>query len=327
MNQENLLNKIRQKDAKAFTHGGKFHADDIFSSALLLYLNPEIQITRGNQVPEEYDGIVFDIGRGAYDHHQKDSRVRENGIPYAAFGLLWEELGTEILGEELAEKLKKYRHGLLLLYFPFYLAAFAYLEKKVPDKVHIINCAIDQYIPFVEVFIIPYLLWFAYVAVAGIYFFFKEKESFCKWMYFGMIGMTIFIIVSYLYPNGLELRPETFTRDNIFVQLTKMIYSMDTPTNVLPSIHVFNSMAVYFAVKNSPKLKNNKAVRTGAFVMTSLIILSTMFLKQHSVVDVLTALILSCLSYDFIYNERTEKIRDGLEELKFRRKRKEFSKY
>ena len=77
MNQENLLNKIRQKDAKAFTHGGKFHADDIFSSALLLYLNPEIQITRGNQVPEEYDGIVFDIGRGAYDHHQKDSRIRE----------------------------------------------------------------------------------------------------------------------------------------------------------------------------------------------------------------------------------------------------------
>jgi len=84
---------------------------------------------------------------------------------------------------------------------------------------------------------------------------------------------------------------------------------------------------IRFAVKNSPKLKNNKAARTGAFVMTSLIILSTMFLKQHSVVDVLTALILSCLSYDFIYNERTEKIRDGLEELKFRRKRKEFSKY
>ena len=115
MNQENLLNKIRQKDAKAFTHGGKFHADDIFSSALLLYLNPEIQITRGNQVPEEYDGIVFDIGRGAYDHHQKDSRVRENGIPYAAFGLLWEELGTEILGEELAEKLKKYNQKVTFL--------------------------------------------------------------------------------------------------------------------------------------------------------------------------------------------------------------------
>ena len=102
MNQ--LLEMIRQKDASAFTHSGKFHADDVFSSALLLYLNPEITITRGNKVPEDFDGIVFDIGRGRYDHHQKDSRIRENGIPYAAFGLLWEDLGCEILGDELAEK-------------------------------------------------------------------------------------------------------------------------------------------------------------------------------------------------------------------------------
>ena len=102
MNQ--LLEMIRQKDASAFTHSGKFHADDVFSSALLLYLNPEITITRGNKVPDDFDGIVFDIGRGRYDHHQKDSRIRENGISYAAFGLLWEDLGCEILGDELAEK-------------------------------------------------------------------------------------------------------------------------------------------------------------------------------------------------------------------------------
>lgn len=99
-----LLELINQKDAKCFTHGGKFHADDVFSSALLLYFNPEIEIHRGNSVPEDFSGIVFDIGRGQYDHHQRDSRVRENGIPYAAFGLLWEELGAEILGEELALK-------------------------------------------------------------------------------------------------------------------------------------------------------------------------------------------------------------------------------
>ena len=102
MNQ--LLEMIRQKDASAFTHSGKFHADDVFSSALLLYLNPEITITRGNKVPDDFDGIVFDIGRGRYDPHQKDSRIRENGISYAAFGLLWEDLGCEILGDELAEK-------------------------------------------------------------------------------------------------------------------------------------------------------------------------------------------------------------------------------
>ena len=100
----NLLNKIHQQNATAFTHSGKFHADDVFSAALLLYLNPEITITRGNRVSDDFEGIVFDIGRGRYDHHQKDSRVRENGIAYAAFGLLWEELGAEILGEELSDK-------------------------------------------------------------------------------------------------------------------------------------------------------------------------------------------------------------------------------
>ena len=99
-----LLEQIKKPNAKAFTHSGKFHADDVFSSALLLYLNPQITITRGNRVPEGYDGIVFDIGRGRYDHHQRDSRVRENGVPYAAFGLLWEELGSGILGETLAQR-------------------------------------------------------------------------------------------------------------------------------------------------------------------------------------------------------------------------------
>ena len=99
-----LSEQIKKNNASAFTHSGKFHADDVFSAALLLYLNPEINISRGNKVPEDFDGIVFDIGRGQYDHHQKDSRVRENGVPYAAFGLLWEALGEEILGQELAEK-------------------------------------------------------------------------------------------------------------------------------------------------------------------------------------------------------------------------------
>ena len=84
----NLLNKIHQQNATAFTHSGKFHADDVFSAALLLYLNPEITILRGNRVPEEFAGIVFDIGRGRYDHHQKDSRVRENGIAFSGRNLV-----------------------------------------------------------------------------------------------------------------------------------------------------------------------------------------------------------------------------------------------
>ena len=92
---------------KGFTHGSGFHADDVFSSALLRILNPDIVILRGNVVPEEFDGIVYDIGRGKFDHHQKQKPYRENGIPYAAFGLLWKEFGCLLLSDEDAETFDK----------------------------------------------------------------------------------------------------------------------------------------------------------------------------------------------------------------------------
>lgn len=81
----------------ALTHGGKFHADDVFSSALLELLEPEIKITRAFEVPQGFEGLVFDIGGGPFDHHQAGAEVRPNGVPYAAFGLLWREFGGRLL--------------------------------------------------------------------------------------------------------------------------------------------------------------------------------------------------------------------------------------
>lgn len=94
---------IKQFDA-AVTHAGVFHADDVFSAALLRLFNPSIKIIRTLEVPEKYDGLIFDIGHGNFDHHQLDSRVRDNGVPYASFGLLWEALGWLIVGKKEATK-------------------------------------------------------------------------------------------------------------------------------------------------------------------------------------------------------------------------------
>lgn len=80
----------------ALTHNGKFHADDVFAAALLSIVQPGITIRRVSSIPENFNGLVFDIGRGRFDHHQKDAEIRENGIPYAAFGLLWREFGESV---------------------------------------------------------------------------------------------------------------------------------------------------------------------------------------------------------------------------------------
>ena len=84
----------------ALTHNGQFHVDDIFSAALLRYINPEISFVRTNTIPSDFNGIVFDVGGGKYDHHQEGAEVRSNGVKFAAFGLLWRDLGSEILGDD-----------------------------------------------------------------------------------------------------------------------------------------------------------------------------------------------------------------------------------
>ena len=88
--------------ANGFTHAGKFHADDVFATALLQILRPDIKITRGFTVPDDFDGIVYDVGFGMFDHHQEPRECRPNGVPYAALGLLWRVLGPGLVGERQA---------------------------------------------------------------------------------------------------------------------------------------------------------------------------------------------------------------------------------
>lgn len=201
--------------------------------------------------------------------------------------------------------IEKNKHGLLLLYFLIYLPWFGYLEKTVTTHFHVIHVPLDDYIPFCEYFILPYFLWFGYVAWGLGYFFLKNKSEYFKLCTVLFTGMTIFLIVSTLYPNGHYLRPAEFERDNIFVHMVKWLYATDTATNLFPSIHVYNSIAVNMAVWHSENFKKNKAVRFGSAALMISIILSTMFLKQHSVFDVATGILLAVFMYTLVYSSNT----------------------
>ena len=92
---------------KGFTHAGSFHADDVFSTAFLKILNPNIKITRGFVVPNNYDGIVYDIGGGEFDHHSIDRECRESGVMYAAFGKLWRKYADLIVSPYVKDAVDK----------------------------------------------------------------------------------------------------------------------------------------------------------------------------------------------------------------------------
>ena len=204
--------------------------------------------------------------------------------------------------------LKKYKHAWVFSYVLLYMPWFTYLEKHVTSNYYTIHVALDDKIPFIEYFVVPYLLWFVFVAVVFLYFFFNDVEGFYKLAKLMFTGMTIFLIISTLMPNGLNLRPMYFERDNIFVDLVKLVYSADTPTNVFPSLHVFNSLAAGIAIYQCDKLKKHPIVCGGAYVMVALIIMSTMFLKQHSVMDVVMAFVMAYVLYQIVYAAEGKKV-------------------
>ena len=182
-----------------------------------------------------------------------------------------------------------YKHGAwIVAYLVFYMLGFFILENAGHRHYHIIHSVIDDLIPFNEYFIIPYYLWFFYVAAGVLWFVFwcKNHSEYYKMVSALAIGMTIFLVVSCVFPNAQDLRPTEFLHHNMFTDMVQTLYRTDTPTNVLPSIHVFNSLIIFFAINGSQQLQKYRLVRMGALVLTVLIILSTMFLKQHSVVDV-----------------------------------------
>lgn len=196
----------------------------------------------------------------------------------------------------------KMKYWWTVLYCPLYLLCFTLVEKRdVP--VAIVSIALDHKIPFLEVFIIPYLLWFPYIAGMFLIFFFKDKEEFLRMIKYLYMGMTLFIIISFLYPNGLDIRPAYFERDNILVRLVQMIYQNDTSTNVVPSIHVYNSIVVMIAALRSEKVLPKKWQKAVCCIISGLIILSTVFTKQHSVLDVFAAIILAWIGYQLYYKK------------------------
>lgn len=110
----------------------------------------------------------------------------------------------------------------------------------------------------------------------------------------------IFLIISTVYPRTL-LKTSHFCHDNIFVSMVRALYKTDTATNLFPSIHVYNSIGVNIAIWHSENFKQHKPVRYGSAILMVSIILSTMFLKQHSVFDVITGIVLSVFMYTVVY--------------------------
>lgn len=190
--------------------------------------------------------------------------------------------------------LKEHRYYYLLLYVPVFLLWFFLIEQLYPNGCDywVSYVPLDDKIPFLPQFAPIYCLWYPFLIVPGVYLLLREPEAFRRYMWFFMVGTGLCLLICTVFPNGQDLRPQLEDSSGICVALVRALYAADTNTNVLPSMHVVGSVAVFYGALHSRGLRRPLpfAVIT---IMTVLISLSTVFIKQHSVLDIVAGLVLS----------------------------------
>lgn len=200
---------------------------------------------------------------------------------------------------------RRYPHAVWALYLPLYLVMFFGVEALVPrgSQYWETSLPIDSAVPFAEVFVVPYVLWYPLLVGTGAWLLFKDGPAFRRYMWSLMLTLTFSVVFCAFVPNGQDLRPAAFERDNIFTRMVGFLYSIDTNTNVFPSIHVVGTLAAVFAVMDTGSVKR-RWVRPTVLVLSFLIIISTVLIKQHAVLDMLGGIALSFVAYQMVYAPR-----------------------
>ncbi|MEC0241620.1 phosphatase PAP2 family protein [Paenibacillus dokdonensis] len=183
----------------------------------------------------------------------------------------------------------------LMLVFPF-LGSLYHLVNQPTDKVYSLVTPLDQATPFIKYFALPYGVWIFYIYVCLVYFFFRDRPSYYRsLLVYTVCALTCYGV--YLVFQTTVPRPEVIGNDP-FAQLTRFIYNRDQPFNCFPSIHCFSSYMVMRMIWKSPA--RNRLNVTLISGMSLLIIASTLFMKQHVIMDVIGAIAIVEI-YSFLF--------------------------
>ena len=198
----------------------------------------------------------------------------------------------------------EFSHLKYLLFWPIYGLLFLTVERLwIRDSYAPVHCALDDAIPFCELFLLPYLFWFVFLVGMLLYTLLRDPDAFRGMMRFIIVSYSAAILIYMLFPNCQQLRPLAFQRDNPLTRFIARFYEFDTNTNVCPSIHVIGSAAAMFAAWDSRDFQT--AAWRIAFLVTALLIsVSTVFIKQHSVLDLLAAVPVCGAAYWFAYGKK-----------------------
>ncbi|PLT32179.1 phosphatase PAP2 family protein [Bacillus sp. V5-8f] len=193
------------------------------------------------------------------------------------------------------KKTNRVRDLLGLLVFPILGLIYGWLNNSHQDAVTL-STSFDNSIPFLPVFIIPYISWYGYIVFYLLYFWQKSTALYWKTISLITVGEVLCFCIYYFFQTTVP-RPE-LSGDGLLIQLVYFIYTNDQPFNCFPSIHVLTTSAIMLSILNL----ENTSVRQQfiCYFIGALIILSTLFVKQHIIYDVVASIIVSISLNSFL---------------------------
>ena len=196
----------------------------------------------------------------------------------------------------------QFSHLKLLFGWIVYFALYFLTENLIPAE----NCSpvhiwLDDVIPFCEYFVIPYVFWYLLIVISLIYFALYDTGSFRRLQIYFIITQLAAMAIYILLPSRQDLRPAAFPRENVFADMVRLLYAIDTNTGVCPSLHVALSLGM---VSVWTRAKGVSPWWKGFVIITAVLIcLSTMFIKQHSALDLFAALPLCLLAEVVVFGK------------------------
>lgn len=199
----------------------------------------------------------------------------------------------------MRELLRERKDIYWLLAWPL-LGAFYFVCKLFISSYHIVHFSFDDKIPFLPAFVLPYVLWYLYVPGLMILTFLNNKDAFKRQQFAFYTGAIICSLVFVIYPTMIDFRPDASGK-GLFLWMVRITYSNDTPAaNVFPSLHCYEALSVHLTTFTVEPFKKKVIWRTVSAISVLLICLSTVFIKQHSFVDVISGCLMAVVSWLFI---------------------------
>ena len=181
--------------------------------------------------------------------------------------------------------------GLLYLY----QCLIYFLSKFTPIKDHVIGNSIDDKIPFIAFFGLFYVLWYIAIIVVPLVLNKYKKSELKKYFWNMFIGISVCGVFYLFYPTTAPIRPDV-TIKGLFTLIVYLVYFFDQPVaNLFPSMHCL--ICFYFIYHMLFNKEIDKRWRIGTIIFSILVILSTVFIKQHVFIDIIGGFIVSVIVY------------------------------